>query len=62
MRLSDTYSGSIIHGFGSGSSRGRLGAYEDRNILERKRLYTEEGTQHYSGNLLIPNDLESLEL
>ncbi len=35
---------------------------EDKNIFERKRLYAEEGTQYYSGNLLIPNDLESLEL
>lgn len=31
---------------------------EDKNILNRKELYTEEGKQYYHGNLLVPNDLE----
>lgn len=35
---------------------------EDKNLADRKRLYTEEGLQYFSGNLLIPDDLESLEL
>lgn len=35
---------------------------EDRTIAERKKLYMEEGSQHYHGNLFIPDDLESLEL
>ena len=32
------------------------------NIADRKRLYTEEGLQHYSGNLFIPDDLEIIEM
>ena len=35
---------------------------EDRNLSERKMLYYEEGSQHFKGNLFIPDDLESLEL
>lgn len=35
---------------------------EDKNLFDRKRLYAEEGSQYYSGNLYVPNDLESLEL
>ena len=35
---------------------------EDKMISERKKRYTEEGSQYYSGNLFIPDDLESLEL
>lgn len=35
---------------------------EDKNISERKKLYTEEGRQYYKGNLLIPDDLETFEL
>ena len=35
---------------------------EDKNISERKKLYTEEGKQYYKGNLLIPDDLETFEL
>ncbi len=31
---------------------------EDKNIQNRKELYTEEGKAYYSGNLLIPNDLD----
>ncbi|MBQ6517704.1 MAG: MBL fold metallo-hydrolase [Anaerolineaceae bacterium] len=35
---------------------------EDRNLAERKRLYQEEGSQYYRGNLFIPDDLESIVL
>ena len=35
---------------------------EDRNLAERKKLYAQEGAQYYTGNLYIPEDLESLEL
>lgn len=33
---------------------------EDKNILDRKKLYMEEGQQHYSRNLFIPDDLERI--
>ena len=35
---------------------------EDKNIVNRKRLYTEEGQAYYHGNLLVPEDLECIEL
>ena len=35
---------------------------EDKNMDERKKLYLEEGSCYYHGNLFIPDDLESLEL
>lgn len=35
---------------------------EDKNLAIRKRLYKEEGSRYYHGNLFIPDDLESLEL
>lgn len=35
---------------------------EDKNIKDRKALYTEEGKQFFSGNLYIPDDLEVIEL
>lgn len=35
---------------------------EDKNLSERKKLYSEEGSQYYHGALFIPDDLESLEL
>ena len=35
---------------------------EDKNIKNRKRLYTQEGQQYYHGNLFVPDDLEVLEL
>ncbi len=35
---------------------------EDTNLGSRKRRYHEEGARHFSGNLYIPDDLESLEL
>lgn len=33
---------------------------EDRNIASRKELYAAEGRQHYSGQLWIPDDLETI--
>ena len=33
---------------------------EDKNLAERKKLYTEEGRQYYHGNLLVPEDLERI--
>ena len=35
---------------------------EDRNYSNRKELYLEEGKQYYHGNLLVPYDLESVEI
>ena len=35
---------------------------EDKNIKNRKELYTAEGRQYFSGNLYVPYDLETLEL
>lgn len=35
---------------------------EDKNISRRKELYCNEGRKYFSGNLLIPDDLESVEL
>ena len=35
---------------------------DDISLNDRKRLYFEEGSQYYHGNLFIPDDLESLEL
>lgn len=35
---------------------------EDKNILERKTLYLNEGSQYYKGNLIIPDDLERIVL
>lgn len=35
---------------------------EDKNIGQRKKLYTEEGTPYFSGNLYIPDDLDTFEL
>ena len=35
---------------------------EDRNLSERKKLYSEEGQQYYHRHLWIPDDLESIEL
>ena len=35
---------------------------EDKNIRERKRLYTEEGKHYFHGNLFVPDDLDVLEL
>ena len=35
---------------------------EDKNILWRKELYTKEGREYFNGNLLIPDDLESVKI
>ena len=35
---------------------------EDKNILNRKELYAREGSHYFSGNLYIPDDLESIDL
>lgn len=35
---------------------------EDHNLTKRKELYTVEGSTFYSGRLLIPDDLESVDL
>lgn len=35
---------------------------EERNIKERKRLYKNEGKNYFSGNLYIPDDLETIEV
>ena len=35
---------------------------EDTNIERRKELYSEEGRQYFTGNLLIPDDLETINL
>ena len=35
---------------------------EDKNLARRKELYAAEGQPHFTGNLWIPDDLESIEL
>lgn len=35
---------------------------EDKNILWRKELYTKEGREYFNGNLLLPDDLESVKI
>lgn len=35
---------------------------EDRNLADRKRLYTAEGSEYYSGKLWIPDDLDVIEI
>lgn len=35
---------------------------EDKNIKERKRLYEEEGSKYFNGNLYILDDLEAIEI
>jgi ribonuclease Z len=35
---------------------------EDKNIMQRKELYIEEGKQHFQGNIIVPEDLEIIEL
>ena len=35
---------------------------EDDNLRMRKVLYNAEGSSYYSGNLLIPNDLETIKI
>lgn len=35
---------------------------EDKNIQRRKELYLSEGKRYYSGNLYVPDDLETIEI
>jgi ribonuclease Z len=35
---------------------------EDSHIEDRKRLYTEEAQSIFSGNVIVPNDLEEIEI
>ncbi|AND85541.1 MBL fold metallo-hydrolase [Clostridium tyrobutyricum] len=35
---------------------------EDKNITNRKKLYTKEGSEYFSGNLYIPDDLENIDI
>jgi ribonuclease Z len=35
---------------------------EDKHIQERKKLYSEEGSAFYTGNLFVPDDLDVIEL
>lgn len=35
---------------------------EDKNIRNRKKLYTAEGKQYYHGNLFVPDDMEVISL
>lgn len=35
---------------------------EDKNILNRKELYTAEGKNYFNGSILVPDDLETIEL
>ncbi len=35
---------------------------EDKNLEERKKLYTLEGESYFKGHIFIPDDLESIEL
>jgi len=35
---------------------------EDKHIDQRKRLYTQEGSAFYTGNLYVPDDLDVIEL
>ena len=35
---------------------------EDKNIKNRKKLYVEEGSEFFKGNILVPDDLEIINL
>jgi ribonuclease Z len=35
---------------------------EDKNISNRKELYTEEGREFFKGNIIVPDDLDIIEL
>lgn len=35
---------------------------EETHLADRKELYTQEGRKYYSGNLYVPEDLESFEI
>jgi ribonuclease Z len=35
---------------------------EDKNLANRKELYTKEAKEYYSGKVYVPEDLEVIEL
>jgi ribonuclease Z len=35
---------------------------EDKNILKRNQLYTEEGKEFFKGNIIVPEDLDVIEI
>lgn len=35
---------------------------EDKNLAQRKALYTAEGEQYFTGRLFVPDDLESIDI
>jgi Metal-dependent hydrolases of the beta-lactamase superfamily III len=35
---------------------------EDKNIIDRKKLYTEEGREFFKGTIIVPDDLEIIEI
>lgn len=35
---------------------------EDKNILNKKKLYIDEGKNFFAGNIIVPNDLDIIEL
>ena len=35
---------------------------EETHLLERKKLYTQEGKRFYHGNLYVPDDMEIFEI
>jgi len=35
---------------------------EEKNLKDRRRLYTEEGKQYFDGNIFVPDDLDVIEL
>lgn len=35
---------------------------EEENLQNRRELYTKEGKQYFTGNLIVPNDLDKIEL
>ena len=35
---------------------------EDKNILNRRKLYTDEGKQFFAGNIIVPDDLDVINL
>ena len=35
---------------------------EDNHGINRKELYTNEGQENFNGNVIVPNDLESIDI
>jgi len=35
---------------------------QDNNLIDRKSLYTQEAKKYFSGNIFVPNDLETINL